>query len=126
MLLAEDNAVNRRIAEAMLGKLGHAVTSVADGRAAVEAWQNGHFDLVLMDCMMPEMDGYQAAREIRRLEAERGGHTPIVALTASVLEADRERCFAAGMDDFLPKPVTRAALEDKLSRWLTEASRNEE
>ncbi|MDI6749064.1 MAG: ATP-binding protein [Rhodocyclaceae bacterium] len=126
VLLAEDNAVNRRIAEAMLGKLGHAVTSVADGRSAVEAWQNGHFDLVLMDCMMPEMDGYQAAREIRRLEAERGGHTPIVALTASVLEADRERCFAAGMDDFLPKPVTRAALEDKLSRWLTEASRNEE
>ncbi|MFZ5499654.1 MAG: PAS domain S-box protein [Pseudomonadota bacterium] len=126
VLLAEDNAVNRRIAEAMLGKLGHAVTSVADGRAAVEAWRNGHFDLVLMDCMMPEMDGYQAAREIRRLEAERGGHTPIVALTASVLEADRERCFAAGMDDFLPKPVTRAALEDKLSRWLTEASRNEE
>ncbi|MCX7898391.1 MAG: ATP-binding protein [Rhodocyclaceae bacterium] len=118
ILLAEDNAVNRRIAEAMLGKLGHRVVAVADGRAALEAWESERFDLILMDCMMPELDGYQAAAEIRRREATRGGHVPIIALTASVLEADRERCFASGMDDFLAKPVTRAALADKLSRWL--------
>ncbi|NWG31075.1 MAG: response regulator [Rhodocyclaceae bacterium] len=118
ILLAEDNAVNRRIAEAMLGRLGYEVTSVADGRQAVEAWEAGDFDLVLMDCMMPELDGYAATGEIRRREAIRGGHVPIIALTASVLEADRDRSFQAGMDDFLAKPVTRQALEEKLAQWL--------
>lgn len=119
VLLAEDNAVNRRIAEAMLGKLGIQVTTVADGQAAVEAWEKQAFDLILMDCMMPALDGYAATREIRRREMARGSHVPIIALTASVLEEDRVRCRDAGMDDFLAKPINRAALEAALARWLT-------
>lgn len=118
ILLAEDNPVNRRVAEAMLAKLGHRVVAVADGRAALEAWKRESFDLILMDCMMPEMDGFAAAAEIRRLESVSGGHTPIVAFTASVLEEERERSKQAGMDDVLPKPVTQTALSDKLAHWL--------
>ncbi|MCX7674038.1 MAG: ATP-binding protein [Thiobacillaceae bacterium] len=118
ILLAEDNAVNRQVAEALLCRLGHTVVTAEDGEQAVQAWQSGQFDLVLMDCMMPRMDGYAATRAIRALEAQRGGHTPILALTANVLEDERERCRDAGMDDHLAKPITRAALEQALARWL--------
>ncbi len=122
ILVAEDNAVNRRIVEAMLGKLGYVVTSVADGRAAVAAWEEAiekgePYALILMDVMMPELDGSRASAEIRQREAP-GEHVPIIALTASVLEEDRARCLAAGMEDVLPKPVTRDALAASLARWL--------
>ena len=104
VLLAEDNAVNQRVATRMLERLGCVVTHAADGEAAVAAWQHGSFDVILMDCQMPELDGYAAAREIRRLEGP-GDRVRIVALTANAEAGDRERCLAAGMDDYLAKPL---------------------
>ncbi len=108
----------------MLKKIGCEVVTANDGQAALDIWQREPFDLILMDCMMPVLDGYEATRQIRALERERGGHVPIIALTASVLEADRERCSEAGMDDFLSKPIARTMLEAALTRWLPTADRS--
>jgi CheY-like chemotaxis protein len=93
------------------------VEVVADGLAAVAAWQTGKFDLIIMDCQMPQMDGYEATREIRRLEEGRR-HIPIVALTAHAMKGDEEKCRAAGMDDYLSKPIDRARLENCLEHLL--------
>jgi CheY-like chemotaxis protein len=90
---------------------------VADGLAAVAAWQAGAFDLILMDCQMPQMDGYAATREIRKLEAS-NPHIPIVALTAHAMKGDEEKCRAAGMDDYLTKPIDRVKLDACLNRLL--------
>jgi CheY-like chemotaxis protein len=115
ILLAEDNLVNQKVASRLLEKLGYRVDVVADGLAAVAAWQTGKFDLIIMDCQMPQMDGYEATREIRRLQ-EGKGHIPIVALTAHAMKGDEEKCRAAGMDDYLSKPIDRAKLESCLER----------
>lgn len=120
VLLAEDNEVNRRIATIALEHLGLQVTGVGDGAAAVEAMAQGEFDVVLMDCRMPEVDGYEASRRIRAAEAATGAHVPIVALTAGALPVDRAACQAAGMDDFLAKPVTGARLRTVLEPWLVD------
>jgi CheY-like chemotaxis protein len=96
------------------------VVVVADGQAAVAAWQKDPFDLILMDCQMPKMDGYEATREIRRLEAGRC-HIPIVALTADAMKEAEERCRAAGMDDYLSKPIDRAKLDACLARQIRPA-----
>jgi PAS domain S-box-containing protein len=117
ILLAEDNLVNQKVAVRLLEKLDYRVHIVADGHAVVAAWQSGNFDLILMDCQMPEMDGYEATRTIRRLEDGKN-HIPIVALTAHAMKGDEEKCRAAGMDDYLPKPIDRAKLEACLDRLL--------
>jgi two-component system sensor histidine kinase/response regulator len=122
ILLAEDNAVNQKVAVRLLEKLDYHVEVVADGRAALAAWQMGGFDLILMDCQMPEMDGYETTRAIRGLE-EGKGHIPIVALTAHAMKGDEEKCRAAGMDDYLTKPIDRDQLEICVDRLLQSAAR---
>jgi two-component system sensor histidine kinase/response regulator len=117
ILLAEDNPVNQKVASRLLEKLQYRVDVVADGLAAVAAWQSGKFDLIIMDCQMPQMDGYEAAREIRRLEAGKR-RIPIVALTAHAMTGDEAKCRAAGMDDYLSKPIDRAKLETCVERLL--------
>jgi two-component system sensor histidine kinase/response regulator len=117
LLVAEDNAVNQRVAIGMLERLGCRADVVASGEEAVEAVSRTPYDLVLMDCQMPGMDGYQAASEIRRRESP-GRRVPIIALTADAMGGDRERCLGAGMDDYVSKPVERRRLEEALRRWL--------
>jgi signal transduction histidine kinase/DNA-binding response OmpR family regulator/HPt (histidine-containing phosphotransfer) domain-containing protein len=117
ILLAEDNLVNQKVALRLLEKLDYRVDVVADGLAAVAAWQTGKFDLIIMDCQMPQMDGYEATREIRRLE-EGKRHIPIVALTAHAMKGDAQKCRAAGMDDYLSKPIDRVKLDACLDRLL--------
>lgn len=121
ILLAEDNEVNRMIAVTLLRLEGHQVEVVGDGRAAVTAALAGGHDLVLMDCQMPELDGFEATREIRRRLGPEAC-LPIIALTAGALAEDRERCFAAGMDDHLAKPFEPAELAAKLARWMPAAT----
>jgi len=105
ILVAEDNAVNRQLVTALLSKRGHTIVSVVNGREAVAAVTNGAFDIVLMDVQMPEMDGLEATTAIRKLEAVTGAHVPIIALTAHAMKGDREICVAAGMDEYLSKPL---------------------
>jgi CheY-like chemotaxis protein len=104
VLVAEDNSINQQVVLSHLRNMGHEAYVVDNGRAAINAWSAGEFDAILMDCHMPEMDGYAATREIRRREPD-SRHIPIIALTANALEGDRERCLAAGMDDYLSKPI---------------------
>ena len=117
ILLAEDNAVNQKVATRLLEGLGYRVDVVENGQAAVTAWQAGSFDLIFMDCQMPVMDGFEATREIRRLE-EGKVRVPIVALTADAMKEAEETCRAAGMDDFLSKPISRDRLDACLARHL--------
>jgi CheY-like chemotaxis protein len=117
VLVAEDNAVNQTIIEAMLRQLGHGTTMAGTGRDALEALARQPFDLVLMDCNMPEMDGLEATRRLRSGAAGVLDVTvPVIALTANAMDGDRERCLAAGMNDFLSKPVTIAALRQAIER----------
>lgn len=105
ILVAEDNAVNQKLITRMLERYGHSVAVAGDGRRALAAWRRERFDLVLMDIQMPGMDGFEATAAIRSDERQRGGHVPIVALTAHALKGDNERCLAAGMDSYLAKPI---------------------
>ncbi len=127
ILAVDDNPVNLQVAVHMLERIGAEVDTATNGRLAVDRFCAQPYALILMDCQMPEMDGYQASSEIRRLEtsmAELQGkdtvsRTPIIALTAHALEGEREKCLAAGMDDFLTKPIRAATLYDMLGRWLS-------
>jgi signal transduction histidine kinase/DNA-binding NarL/FixJ family response regulator len=116
ILVGEDNAINRQVISAMLRALGCEVALAHDGKQVVESWRRGGYDAILMDCQMPEMSGFEAARAIRR--EERGTRLPIIALTAQAYAEDRERCERAGMDDHLPKPVSRDQLRSMLAKWL--------
>jgi CheY-like chemotaxis protein len=117
ILLAEDNAVNEKVATRALRAMGFRVDAVSNGRAAVAAWETGLYDLILMDCQMPELDGYEATMEIRR--RERGmRRIPIVALTAHAMKDDDLKCKAAGMDDYLTKPLDRKRLQSCLDQYL--------
>lgn len=122
VLVVEDNRTNQMVAGAMLARLGCDCTFAGNGLEAVAAAQDARFDLILMDCSMPEMDGYEATRQIRREEKPGGRRTPIVAMTANVQSGDEDACLEAGMDDYLAKPVTLAKLKEKLERWLVHRS----
>jgi PAS domain S-box-containing protein len=116
LLLAEDNAVNQQVAKRLLEKAGHKVTVAATGREALETLKRGRFDAVLMDLHMPEMDGLEATERIRAEEAQTGEHIPIIALTASAMKGDRERCLAAGCDDYVSKPIQLKELLQAMAR----------
>jgi PAS domain S-box-containing protein len=118
VLLVEDNRVNQKVALAMLERLGLEVRIAADGREALQQCEGEAFDLILMDCQMPGMDGYEATREIRQREQGADRHIPIIALTANAMEQDRQDCLDAGMDDYIPKPLDQRALAATLSPWL--------
>jgi CheY-like chemotaxis protein/HPt (histidine-containing phosphotransfer) domain-containing protein len=119
ILLAEDNVVNQKLATRLLEQQGHAVVVASDGRAALDAVERQEFDLILMDGQMPEMDGFEAATAIRAREKDTGGRRiPIVALTAYAMKGDRERCLAAGMDDYLAKPFRAKELVQVIERLL--------
>ncbi len=125
VLLAEDHPVNQVVATAMLARIGLAVDVAGNGEEALALCARHDYDLVLMDCQMPLMDGYQATAAVRAREAGGARRLPIVALTANALEGDRQHCLAAGMDDYLAKPYTQRQLEEVLRRWLQPGTRPE-
>jgi CheY-like chemotaxis protein len=117
ILVAEDNAVNQEVVRRTLNKLGYRVDVVADGREARQAILEQRYDVVLMDCQMPGMDGYAATTAIREIEGE-GTHLPIIAMTAYAMAGDREKCLRAGMDDYLSKPVNKDLLASTINHWV--------
>jgi len=119
ILLAEDNLVNQSVAMTILGKMGHRITLATNGLEALEQWRQSDFDLILMDVQMPEMTGLQATMQIRREEAI-GTHVPIVAMTASAMSEDRDRCLAAGMDDFVSKPVSSKVIAQMITATFSD------
>jgi signal transduction histidine kinase/DNA-binding response OmpR family regulator len=124
ILVAEDNIVNQKVAVGQLDKLGYWTDVVANGREAVEAVSRVQYALIFMDCLMPEMDGFRAAAFIRTAEQEQGGRRiPIIAMTASAMPGDQEKCLAAGMDDYLTKPVKKADLVLMLARWIPDLTK---
>jgi CheY-like chemotaxis protein len=123
LLIAEDNPVNQRVAVRMLNKLGYKADVVANGLEAIDALLRFPYEAVLMDCHMPELDGFEASQRIRELE-RRGdlrARTPIIAITANAMQGDRERCLQAGMDDYVSKPIGIEQLRATLGKWVNKA-----
>lgn len=118
ILVAEDNRTNQLVVSSMLSVAGFNCEIASNGRDAVEKARSGQFDLILMDCTMPEMDGYEATSHIRNSEATSGKHIPIIALTANAQRGDADKCRAAGMDDYIAKPITMVELRQKIDHWL--------
>jgi signal transduction histidine kinase/CheY-like chemotaxis protein/HPt (histidine-containing phosphotransfer) domain-containing protein len=124
VLLVEDNPVNLEVAVGILESFGCKVETATNGIEALDRYVNGDYGLIFMDCQMPEMDGFEATAEIRKQEAKSDRRTPIVALTASAIEGDREQCLASGMDDYVPKPFTTDQMRSALVTWLSSATRS--
>ncbi len=118
VLVVEDNVVNQKVATLLLEQLGLTVDVVNSGRKAVQSVEKELYAMILMDCQMPDMDGFETTLAIRKLEALRGSYTPIVAVTALSMVGDKERCIAVGMDDYISKPIDRQMLKIKLNHWL--------
>jgi len=118
VLLADDDPINRMVAEELLTKLGCCVESATGGRMVVEMAKAKPYDIIFMDCQMPEMSGYEATALIRRLESQGGTHIPIIAMTASPMQSNPKRCLEAGMDDYISKPVNAAAFQTILHKWV--------
>lgn len=118
VLVVEDNLVNQKVLLVLLERLGLSAHVTNNGKEALDAVGKEKFSLILMDCHMPEMDGFEATAAIRKLETQAGTYTPIIAVTALAMAGDRERCIAAGMDDYLSKPINKEMLQVKLAHWL--------
>jgi CheY-like chemotaxis protein len=118
ILVAEDNEINQDVLRRQLSRLGYAAVIVGDGLKALEAHATGRYSLLLTDCHMPLMDGYQLTTKIREREQRTGGHIPIIAITANALHGEVERCLAIGMDDFVIKPIELRAFRTKLKQWM--------
>ncbi|TQK50151.1 PAS domain S-box-containing protein [Streptomyces sp. SLBN-118] len=118
LLLVEDNDINQMVAEGILTRLGYSADTAGDGIQALRMIEENSYRAVLMDCQMPKMDGYRTTRELRRRERDIDRHLPVIAMTAGALAEDRDRCLAAGMDDYITKPVTADELEQALTRWV--------
>ncbi len=116
VLLVEDNMVNRKLAVLILERVGCRVDVALDGAEGVEKYKSGHYVAIFMDCQMPVMDGYEATRVIRKLEAG-NSHIPIIAVTANAMKGDKEKCLACGMDDYISKPLRPHDLQEAVSRW---------
>jgi CheY-like chemotaxis protein len=125
VLVVEDSPVNRIVAGRVLERAGFRAQLVDDALQALEALDAQNFDAVLMDCQMPGMDGYEATRELRRRESGGERRTPVIAMTAHAMTGDRERCLAAGMDDYIAKPVRSRTLVEVLRRWVPDTLENE-
>ncbi len=125
ILVAEDNEVNQIVVEQILLDAGHSYAIVENGRLALEQFKAARPDLVLMDVSMPEMNGLEATEAMRAAEAEAGDgvHTPIIGLTAHALKGDKEICIDAGMDDYMPKPISPDALQAKIAEWLEKSGK---
>jgi two-component system, sensor histidine kinase len=124
VLVVEDDEMNRVVICRMLGHLGIEAHTVTTGHEAIEALDGASYSAVLMDCQMRECNGYEATQRIRVNEKESGRHTPIVAVTARTMPGDREQCLSAGMDDYLPKPITMERLDAALRRWIPSLTQN--
>ena len=124
ILVAEDTLFNQKFIRRLLDRWGHKATIVENGQAAVSAIAQNHFDIVLMDVQMPEMDGFEATEKIREMESKTERHVPIIAMTAHAMKGDRKRCLEAGMNDYLAKPVRKLALNSKLAEWIPTAPDN--
>jgi CheY-like chemotaxis protein len=118
ILLAEDHPLNQKVALLLLERMGFDAHLAANGQQAVEAARKNRYDAILMDCHMPELDGFEATKAIREYEVGKGQHVPIIAVTALAMAGDRERCLAAGMDDYITKPIDRELLHGKLVYWM--------
>lgn len=117
LLIVDDDAIIRMVIEKYALRKGWKVFSAEDGKAAIDAYQKQKFDIIIMDCQMPVLDGYETTGAIRQLESQRGAYTPVIALTANALAGVRERCLKAGMDDYLTKPFDANAFYAIVEKW---------